>query len=269
MDRPPGSTGSPRRAALDAARLAAVSAGGWQVRVVAETGSTNSDLAAAARGGAPAGTVLVAELQTAGRGRLDRRWAAPPGTGLTFSVLLRPDVPAASLSWLPMVVGAALVGTLRTALTLSVVLKWPNDVLLDERKLAGVLVEVVPVPGQPPAAVVGVGLNVAANSGELPPGATSATAGLGAEVERTGLLIALLDGLRLGLARWEADPSSARDTYLPFCSTIGRWVRVELPDGRTVEGIASDVDAVGRLVVDGTAFSAADVVHATPGPSPD
>nr|MDT0664889.1 biotin--[acetyl-CoA-carboxylase] ligase [Micromonospora sp. DSM 115978] len=233
------------------ARLTALTFDGWQVQVVAETGSTNSDLAAAARSGAPAGSVLVAEQQTAGRGRLDRRWVAPPGTGLTFSVLLRPDVPAGSLSWLPMVVGAALVEPLRTQFGLAAVLKWPNDVLVEERKLAGVLVEVVPAPGQRSAVVVGIGLNVAAGRDELPPGATSVSAELPADVEsadrttegrttadrttadrtdvdrtdvdRTTVLVALLGGLRDGQRRWEADPSSARQTYLPLCSSVGRW----------------------------------------------
>src|SRR5690242_3907476 len=113
-----------------------------EVRAVAETGSSNADLLAAVGAGAAEGTVLVAEAQTAGRGRLGRRWASPPRAGLTFSVLLRPDgVPTALLGWLPLLAGVAASAAVRTVTAVDATLKWPNDVLTNGAKLGGILAE--------------------------------------------------------------------------------------------------------------------------------
>jgi BirA family biotin operon repressor/biotin-[acetyl-CoA-carboxylase] ligase len=157
------------------------------------------------------------------------------------------------------------------------VLKWPNDVMVDGPgggKLAGILVELVPVSSRPPAAVVGVGLNVASAEGELPPGSTSVQECRGRAgtpgVDRTDLLVAVLGELLAARGAWEADPATARDDYLRLCATVGRDVRVFMPGGDVVEGTATAVDDDGRLLVGGRPFSAADVVHlrgATP-PTP-
>jgi BirA family biotin operon repressor/biotin-[acetyl-CoA-carboxylase] ligase len=211
--------------------------------------------------GVPDRLVLVAEWQAAGRGRLDRSWVSPPRAGLTVSLLLRPAVPAAALGWMPLVVGMALVGTLRSRLAVPAVLKWPNDVLIDGAKLAGVLVELVPTVGVGQAAVVGFGLNVTTTAAELPPGGTSLLECGAVGLDRTILLEALLTGLVAAWRRWELDPPRARDAYRKVCATLGRTVRVELPDGSHVFGIASDVDEAGRLVVGGRPFSVGDVKH--------
>src|SRR6516164_482086 len=131
---------------LDVARVSAglVRPGSlWrEVRAVAETGSSNADLLAAAGAGAAEGTVLVAEAQTAGRGRMGRRWASPPGAGLTFSVLLRPDgVPGALLGWVPLLAGVAAAAAVRAVAAVEPGLKWPNDVLIGGAKLGGILAE--------------------------------------------------------------------------------------------------------------------------------
>ena len=150
------------RRPVDADAVTARLAGRWLVEAVAETGSTNADLLAAAATGAPAGTVLVAELQSGGRGRLGRSWVSPAGAGLTFSVLLRPAPPVPTWGWLPLLTGLALARTLGSAARL----KWPNDVLLGARGRQG---------GRHPGAVrrrtavvVGVGLNVSTGQAELP-----------------------------------------------------------------------------------------------------
>ncbi|MGH3275191.1 MAG: biotin--[acetyl-CoA-carboxylase] ligase, partial [Streptosporangiaceae bacterium] len=143
--------------------------------VVAQTGSTNADLLAAAKAGAPHGTVLAAEHQTSGRGRQGRAWSTPPeARALTFSVLVRPaGVPPSGRGWLPLLTGVAVARALRAEAGVDAVLKWPNDVLAGGAKLAGILAEQV---GD--AIVVGIGINVSARTEDLPPpgpGALAAT----------------------------------------------------------------------------------------------
>ena len=135
-----------------------------EVLVVARTGSTNTDCAARARAGAPEGLVLAAEEQTAGRGRLGRTWLSPPRAALTFSVLLRPaGVPPARRGWLPLLAGVATATAVRHVSGLDARLKWPNDLVLGPRKLAGILAE-----QSGDAVIVGIGVNVSATRAELP-----------------------------------------------------------------------------------------------------
>lgn len=258
LDRPPLRAPALRRA-LDP--------DGWRVEVVAQTRSTNADVAARARAGEPAGLVVVAEQQTAGRGRLDRSWLSPPRAGLTFSVLLRPSFPAAQWPWVPLLGGLAVAEALRDCAGVDAELKWPNDVVLGSgagadltgRKLCGVLAE-LPVPG---AVVLGVGLNVTTRTDELPAagpgqaGATSLRLAGATTTDRDTVLRAVLRALRTVLA----DVDAAKHTYRARCSTLGEAVRVELPGAAAVEGLAEGVDDDGRLVVSGTAYGAGDVVH--------
>jgi len=233
-----------------------------EVRVLEVTGSTNADVAAAARAGAPAGLVVVAEAQVSGRGRLGREWSAPPRSGLTFSVLLRPTFPRAHWGWLPLLAGLAVASAVRHLGELAVSVKWPNDVLVGERKLAGVLAEVV---GD--AVAVGIGLNVSLRADELPVPTATSLAIEGAEVEdRDPLLRAVLREIArsykdLTEAGGDAEAAGLRSAYLAASGTVGRAVRLELPDGRSVTGLAEGVDADGALVVDGTAWHSGDVVH--------
>jgi BirA family biotin operon repressor/biotin-[acetyl-CoA-carboxylase] ligase len=250
LDRPPLSGPALRRALV-------VPGGFWtDIQVKTETGSTNADAARAAREGAPEGLVVVAERQTAGRGRYDRRWESPPRAGLTLSVLLRP--PRIS-GWLPLLAGVALVETVRRLGEVDAVLKWPNDLLVDGRKCAGVLAESV---GD--AVVVGIGLNVTLRAPELPvPAATSLQLAGAACTDRDPLLRALLRTLADRYLRWRADPdgSGLAQAYRLHCATLGRRVTVSLPGGGRLTGTADDIDSAGRLVVDGTAVAAGDVVH--------
>lgn len=230
---------------------------GWRVEVLEETASTNAVVAARAVAGEPAGLVVVAEHQVAGRGRLDRTWVSPPRAGLTFSVLHRPALAAGRWPWLPLLTGLAVATALRERAGVEAVLKWPNDVLLGERKVCGVLAE-VPVAG---AAVLGIGLNVTTTREELPHDAATSLRLAGASTtDRDTLLRAVLRSLGAVLA----DVDAARQGYRALCSTIGAPVRVELPGDRAVEGTAEAVDDDGRLVVDGTPYAAGDVVHLRP-----
>jgi BirA family transcriptional regulator, biotin operon repressor / biotin---[acetyl-CoA-carboxylase] ligase len=261
-----------RRPPLDARRIAAgVGEGpGLRVEVVAEAPSTNALVADRARQGAPDGLVVVADHQTAGRGRLDRTWETPPGTALTFSMLLRPEVPARSWPWLPLLTGYAVAEAL-TALGYDAGVKWPNDVLIGERKVAGILVERVDT-ADGPAAVVGVGLNTGMTEEELPvPTATSLSLEPGAAEppDRTDVLLEVLAAIREAYDAWRlgGGPAQTRlaDSYAGACVTVGRRVRVDLPDGTVLEGQAVAVDGAGRLVVEAAdgrrEVGAGDVVH--------
>jgi len=262
LDRPP----------LDQAALRSALAGPgrfWtDVVVTPETGSTNADVAAAARAGAAQGLVHTTDVQTAGRGRLDRSWSSPAGSGVIVSVLLRPDdVPAARWVWLPLLVGLAVDATVDECGVASG-LKWPNDVLVDGRKLAGILLERVETPIGP-AAVVGVGLNVTLRRDELPVDTATSLALEGAtETDRTIVLRSLLRNLEALYRAWSAtggDPAGGiRDSYVRRCVTIGSRVRVMLPRDEVLEGDATGIDDLGRLLVDGRAISAGDVTHVRP-----
>jgi BirA family biotin operon repressor/biotin-[acetyl-CoA-carboxylase] ligase len=258
---PPGLYGDLSRPPLRASALQrALAPDGWRVEVLDSTGSTNAVVAERALAGEPAGLVVVAESQTAGRGRLDRSWTSPPRAGLTVSVLVRPDLPPARWPWLPLLTGLAVSTALREQAELDAVLKWPNDVLVDDRKLCGVLAE-VPEPG---AAVLGIGLNVTTRAHELPETAptqpTSVAMAGGSTTDRDTLLRAVLRALGDALA----DVDAAQVAYRERCSTLGRRVRLSLPGDTSVEGVAEQVDEVGRLVVAGRAYGAGDVVHLRP-----
>jgi BirA family biotin operon repressor/biotin-[acetyl-CoA-carboxylase] ligase len=246
--------------------------------VVTSTGSTNADLLSAAGDGAADRTVLLAEEQTAGRGRRSREWVSPAGTGVYLSVLVRPaNVPPARLGTLGMVAGLALMHAAQQTAEVDAVLKWPNDLLIgpDRTKAAGVLSEVASDSGGQ-AAVVGVGLNVTPLPEGIEPGAGGLQAGALADVgakttDRTAIAASFLRAFVELEAAWrlndgDVERSGVLTGYREVCGTIGQRVRAELPDGSAITGVAVDVDAEGRLLVkldDGTpkAVSAADVVH--------
>jgi len=207
------------------------------VRWSAHVGSTNRVAADLATAGAPDGTVVGADHQTAGRGRRGRTWESEPGSSLLVSVVLRPPPPLVTL-----LAGVSAAQACETVAGVPVTLKWPNDVMVPEGKLGGILSELV---GD--AAVVGLGLNVDWRS-PLPLGG----AALGSRADRGDLLVAWLTGLD--------QPGDVLVRYRARCATIGRRVRAELP-GETVEGTAERIDDDGALVVDGRTITAGDVLH--------
>lgn len=249
---------------LDAVRLAArVEGSEWgPLRVVPETASTNADVAALGRAGAGHGLVVATPYQRAGRGRFDRVWSTPPDTCVAMSVLVRPRVPLAEWGWLSLLVGLAVVDGLAAASGVRAGLKWPNDVLVGERKICGILCEAVETPtGR--AAVLGMGINIALAEGDIAaPNVTSLLLeGSDAPADAvSGAVLVALDGW---YARWDSGESLA-DAYRGYCVTLGRAVRVQEPGG-AVEGLAEGVDAAGALIVRTAAgtrtFAAGDVVH--------
>jgi BirA family biotin operon repressor/biotin-[acetyl-CoA-carboxylase] ligase len=249
---------------LDSAELAANLPPPFHRAVVlASTPSTNAALAAAARDGAAEGLVLAAEHQPAGRGRLDRSWVAPPGAGLTFSVLLRPTCRPEELGWLPLLAGTAVARAVESMTVAGIDLNWPNDVYTPDGKLCGILAEAVAG-----AVVVGIGLNVHAHP-DLPPGATCLAEAGAVGARRTAVLARLLTELGGCYLAWRAEPGAARAEYRSRCRTIGSRVAASLPGGGTVHGRALGVDDIGRLVVCAggreVALASGDVVRLGPG----
>lgn len=247
------------------------------VDVVQRTGSTNNDLVGlAVKGDAEEGAVLVAEEQTAGRGRLDRQWTAPARSGLFFSVLLKPTgVPVSRWGWLPLLTGVAVATGLSRAAGIDTALKWPNDLLVtvggEERKAGGILAERAGDDG----VVVGVGINVTLREDELPvPQAGSLLLAGAITTDRDPLLRAVLRSLEDWYGRWRdagGDPTASglQETYVAGCATLGRTVRAELPGDRSLVGEAVAIDGDGRLVIateEGVQepVGAGDIVHLRP-----
>ncbi|MGH3157722.1 MAG: biotin--[acetyl-CoA-carboxylase] ligase, partial [Streptosporangiaceae bacterium] len=232
------------RTPLSAATLSrdVVRPGGfWRsVMVTDETGSTNADLLARAADGAGEGTVLVAEVQTSGRGRMGRSWLSPPRAALMFSVLLRPAaVPPPRRGWVPLLAGVAVASAVTGLTGLEVGLKWPNDVLIGGAKLAGMLAE-----QSADAIVVGVGINVSTQRDELPVAAATSLALEGAaSTSRAELLVAVLGEFERLYQAWTrtaqpGDPDAAglRNEYRRRSVTLGSHVRVEFPGGAEAGG---------------------------------
>jgi len=252
-------------AAVAAALAAAVPSLG-AVTVVPRTGSTSADLVAAARGPEPPPdrAVRVADHQAAGRGRAGRTWETPPGQAVTVSVLLRPGVPVGAFGWLPLLGGLAVVRAV-AGLGVEAVLKWPNDVLVPgagdaelagwgtARKVAGVLGDLV-ADAEPPAAVVGIGVNVGQPADALPVPSATSLAALGVAADRVDVLVrvvrelvALDDAWRA--ARGDAVAAGLAAECAAVCATLGSRVRVLRPGGDVLEGVAVSLAADGALRV--------------------
>jgi BirA family biotin operon repressor/biotin-[acetyl-CoA-carboxylase] ligase len=262
---------SPNEPPLDAAALEAAAGPAWSVTLLPSAESSNAVAAAQP----VADSLVVVDHQTAGRGRLDREWETPPRTALTFSAVVDPELADADWPLLPLATALAVEDGVRRAADLDPRLKWPNDLLLtsDEGsdgeahgKFAGILLERIanPADADRPLAVIGIGINVAMTREQLPVPTATSLAIAGARVHRTEVFREVVHALTHVLNRLSEDPASVLEQYRGACTTIGRHVEVHLPDGTALAGLAEDVDAHGRLVVNGTAVGAGDVVHVRP-----
>jgi BirA family biotin operon repressor/biotin-[acetyl-CoA-carboxylase] ligase len=249
--------------------VSAMWGGTWDVRRFDEIDSTNVYLRREARSGAPEGTVAVAEHQSAGRGRMDRRWESPPGASLLMSVLFRPEFDASELHLCTAALALAAAEACRRVAGVGPVLKWPNDLLVGEAKLAGVLAEAEFEGARVGAVVVGLGLNVDWPGPEGVGGTCLRDLSAG-PVDRQVLLDALLDALatRRGLLDSLPGRREVAAELRERCATLGQRVRVELA-AEAVVGVATEVDDAGHLVVQTASgprtVSAGDVVHLRPG----
>jgi BirA family biotin operon repressor/biotin-[acetyl-CoA-carboxylase] ligase len=269
-------TDSPHRAPLDVGQVRRDLVGpGRALRrldVVETTGSTNADLLARHRAGEDiGGTVLIAEHQSAGRGRQGRPWSTPARSQLALSVGVDAGGrPPSDWGWLPLLTGVAVADAVRATTGITPGLKWPNDILVGQRKLGGILAEVAS-----PAAVVvvGLGLNVTlteAEAEEVAPEATSLLMLGSTMLDRNALLGSILAELSARIDRWRSaggDPALI-DDYRARSSTLGTRVRALLPGDREIVGTATDLDALGHLHIDTgaqtIAVSAGDITHLRP-----
>jgi len=240
-----------------------------RLEVLGESASTNAALRVLSNDAEawPHLSVLITDNQTAGRGRLDRSWVAPAGTALAISVLIRemPSQPEA-IGWIPLVAGLAMADAVTVQLAdHEVAVKWPNDVLVDGRKICGILAE-----STGSAVVLGAGVNTVMSAGQLPVATATSFAALGAMCDEDRLVsdyLRRLEGLLSALAVWgDGDRSGVHEAVSARCATLGREVDVALPDGASLHGTAVRLASDGRLCVDSdgeqTLISAGDVVHA-------
>lgn len=225
-----------------------------ELKFLPQVDSTNRVASEWADQGAPHGSLVLTDHQTAGRGRIDRHWFSPPHTCLLMSLVLRPSLDLQDRPLINLAAGVAVCQAVERS-GISVRLKWPNDVMAGSKKVAGILSE-----SRGSAVILGVGINVNVKSfpDELSQSATSLAIESGHTFDRLTLLEVFLDGFQRA---YSSLPDGLSDLYRPWCQTLGRVVRVELP-GRTTEGIAVDIDRRGSLMLsNGEVLQAGDVVH--------
>lgn len=228
----------------------------WSVIIVEETTSTQSELAA----NFSPGKVLVAEYQSSGRGRLDRKFEVPPRNGLTFSIALTSDFWRANQTWIPLVTGSVVAQAINKYAKRNLVkVKWPNDLIIGDLKLGGILSE-----SREAGFIVGIGINIFQSSAELPiENATSLSMYL--DVNREALLIEILS--QLGVIFSGSDSISAKDfsdlknEYRNLCETLGKHVSVTLPGSETLEDLAIAISEDGSLLLKTREIRVADIVH--------
>jgi BirA family biotin operon repressor/biotin-[acetyl-CoA-carboxylase] ligase len=237
---------------------------GRPYRLLEVTGSTNSDALSWAAAGAPEGAVVAADHQTAGRGRGGRAWASRPGAALLFSVLLRPRRPVGELGLLTTAVGVATAEAVEEVAAIRCGLKWPNDVTVGGRKLAGILTETHLEGSVAAVAVAGVGINVAWRREDMPAevaGRATSTAAEGATVDRSELLAALLVRLEK-LYPYACNPETRPrvvERAAARSDVVGRRVRLRRLDGEVLEGEATALLPSGALAVDGRPVTAGEI----------
>jgi BirA family biotin operon repressor/biotin-[acetyl-CoA-carboxylase] ligase len=238
--------------------LAAAAGTGWSVSLFPTAESTN----ALAAQNPVADAIVVADHQTAGRGRLDRTWDTPPGSALTFSVVVDPGLADHDWPLLPLAVALAVADGVRQAADVDVQVKWPNDLLIGGEKFCGILLErVQPDPAGRPLAVIGIGINVGLAAEDLPVPTATSLAIAGSAVDRTDVFAAVVPALATLLDALQVEPTAVLERYRSECDTIGRDVAAHLPDGEVVTGRATGLDRNGRLLVADRAIGAGDVVH--------
>ena len=244
------------RGALDEVEINRLITQYWRVKVVELTSTTQGDLVRQVNeGSAKVGDVLVADYQSAGRGRLDRTFEAPPGTALLFSFYIEPQRNRDEWGWIPLIAGYSVAQSLHA---FHAKVKWPNDILINNKKVAGLIAEVV---GD--GVVIGIGINVGMQEDQLPvETATSLLLEGAVELTRDLLLCEVLEEFETHFLQWNQGIDEVQPLYTHLSATIGKSVRVEYPGGGTHLAIAESISDIGALVLDdGTHVQSADVIH--------
>lgn len=234
-------------------RLRGVKVVGRDIRVFQETTSTNDVIEKLARDGVKEGAVVFAESQTQGRGRLGRKWISPAGKGLWFSVLLRPDLRPQAARQLTVVAATALARAIRSQTNLAPEIKWPNDILIRGKKVAGILTELSAELDHVKYIILGIGVDVNLNAGEFPSDlrkiATSLKVEAGHTIIRAQLAAAILDELDFDYARiCSGEFEKVADEWEERCTTLGHNVVIRVGD-RVIQGRAESLDSDGALLV--------------------
>jgi BirA family biotin operon repressor/biotin-[acetyl-CoA-carboxylase] ligase len=243
-------------AALDPAEISRLVTPYWRVSVVELTSSTQGDLVKRVRdGNAQVGDVIVAEFQSAGRGRLERTFEAPSGTALLFSFYIEPHRNRDDWGWIPLIAGYSVAKTLHA---FHATIKWPNDVLINNKKVSGLIAEVV---GE--GLVVGIGINVGMSEAQLPvETATSLLVEGGVDLTRDEILCEVLEEFENHFVQWDQGIDEVQFLYTHLSATLGKQVRVEYPGGAEQVAVAESISDTGALVLnDGTHVQSADVIH--------
>jgi len=243
-------------AALDPAEIKRLITPYWRVSVVELTSTTQGDLVQRVRDGkAQVGDVITAEFQSAGRGRLDRTFEAAKGTALLFSFYIEPKRNRDDWGWLPLIAGYSVAKTLHA---FHATVKWPNDILINNRKVSGLIAEVV---GN--GVVIGIGINVGMSEDQLPvETATSLLIEGGVDLTRDEILCEVLEEFEEHFVQWDQGIDEVQSLYSHLCATLGKEVRVEYPGGATHLAVAESISDIGALILDdGTHVQSADVIH--------
>ena len=252
------STDTPRPA-LDSSLIAEKISRYWRVSVVEVTGSTQDDLAQLiSQSKAINGEVITTNYQSAGRGRLDRKFDAPASSALMCSFYLEPRRDKSDWSFLPLLAGLAVIFAISSLdPEVSTSLKWPNDLLIKDGKFGGIIAQAAQS-----GVIIGVGINVAMSETELPVShATSLQIHGFKELNRNTILSALLNQVEDLFKRWE-DGEDLRHLYLEHCITIGSHIRAELPGSANKSGVAVGITPAGELILeDGARITVGDIVH--------
>ena len=246
-----------REALNESAMNATLRGSYWRVRVFQSVTSTQSEISV--KENLQHGDVYVTEFQSAGRGRLDRSVEATSASALLFSLYLEPKRSKLEWSAIPLLAGVSLVNALKKIdESVTTKLKWPNDLLIADKKVAGLLVE-----AKECGVIIGIGLNVEMEKSELPvPTATSLTLEKFAELNRNIILPAILKSLSVTIGLWESGSNLPFEQYRQASSTIGREVEVHLPSGEIIKSQAMGINEMGELkLASGVRVNVGDVIH--------
>lgn len=225
---------------------------GHSLFVFDELPSTNTFALELARNPIPQGTVVLADRQTAGRGRLQRSWFSPPDANIYGSLIFSFKHPFQALGWIPLMAGMAIAQAIEESIKIKIKLKWPNDILIDEQKIGGILCESFKRDSTDTCVVIGFGLNVNLSESAFPKDLERMASSLQIHakhpLDRNQLIQSIIPSLELG---WDAlnsqGPSSCQLAYSARCSTLGKQILAQFPDGTTLEGVAQSIGAHGQL----------------------